>query len=365
VVFPPVTTSQVRLVLTNPPGAYVGVTELEAGSWSSTAARLALGPPAGQSLSVTVGQPTAVTAAFTNATSRPETLRSVSLDLPAGWTASPGTGMPGAGVPVRPGATANLTWTVTPSADAQAGSSYAMWAYADFGAGSAAEQLQTQAEARARVAFSLAPFTDVGVNDHFTSDDLPDYTQVQPGVTTSTGEIEPTWTVGGGQAQAGAGQPWFGMLASGTAPTSDQSVAVVDPAKFLGDAKSQDSVFVGLAKDATDYVMAWYNNVSHTSGFDLVQNGVLEPAGFQSYCCANVTMNAGDQFALELSGNTITSWVEPGGTGAWQELQSTTVAPLLDLTNPAVLAQYHFTFGLRGDSGTMAAASFEGASDPG
>jgi hypothetical protein len=155
------------------------------------------------------------------------------------------------------------------------------------------------------------------------------------------------------------------MLQSGTSPTSDQSVVVVDPAKFLGDAQNQDGVFVGLAKDAKDYVMAWYNNVSRTSGFDLVRSGVLESAGFQSYCCADVTMNTGDRFALEVSGSTITSWVEPGGTGAWRELLSTTVAPLLDLTSPAALAQYHFTFGLRRDSAAMAAEGFEGASDPG
>jgi hypothetical protein len=365
VVFPPVITSQVRLVITNPPGHYVGVTELEAGAWASTAARLALGPPAGQPLPVTAGQPATVTGAFTNASNRPETLRSVQLDLPAGWTAGPGGGTVRAGVTVRPGSTMHLTWTVTPTAGAQPGGSYAIWAYASFGAGPAGQQLQTQAEARAQVTFSLAPFTTVGVNDNFASDDLPDYTQVQPAVTASTGETEPTWSLGGGQAQASAGQPWFGMLQSGTAPTSDQSVVVVDPAEFLGDAKNQDSVFVGLAKDAKDYVMAWYNNVSRTSGFDLVQNGVLEPAGFQSYCCADVTMNTGDRFALEVSGNTITSWVEPGGTGAWRELLSTTVAPLLDLTSPAALAQYHFTFGLRGDSGAMAAASLEGASDPG
>lgn len=355
IVFPAVTTSQVRLVLTNPPGAYVGVTELEAGSWASTAARLALGPPAGKSLQVTAGQPATVTASFANASDRPERLRSASLDLPAGWTAEGGS----AGKVIPPGATAHLSWTVTPSASAQPGESYALWAYADFGAGQV-----TQAEARAQVAFSLAPFTDVGVNDQFGGDDLANYTQLQPAVTSSTGEIEPTWTVGGGQAQATASQKWFGMLRSDTAPTSDESVTVVNPSKLLGDATSQDSVFVGLAKDAGDYVMAWYNNVSHTSGFDLVQNGVLEPAGFRSYCCADVTMNAGDRFALEVSGDAITSWVEPGGTGAWQELLSTTVAPLLDLTDPAVLAQYHFTFGLRGDSGTMAAASLEGASDP-
>jgi hypothetical protein len=201
------------------------------------------------------------------------------------------------------------------------------------------------------------------VSDTFTADDLADYTQLQPAVTASTGEIQPTWTLGGGQAEADASQPYFSMLQSGTAPATDESVAVVEPSTFLGDAKSQDSVFVGLAENASNYVMAWYNNVSHTSGFDLVQNGVLEPAGFQSYCCADVTMNAGDRLALEVSGNSITSWVEPG-SGPWQELESTTVAPMLDLTNPATLAQYHFTFGLRGDSGTMAAASFEGASAP-
>jgi hypothetical protein len=361
VVFPAITTSQVRLVLTNEPGHYVGAAEFEAGSWDSTAAQLGLGPPAGESLPVTAGQPTTVTGAFTNASDQPELLRSVSLDLPAGWTAVGGA----AGEIVLPGATAHLTWTVTPSASAQPGGSYAMWAYASFGAGQV-----TQAEARVQVAFSLTPFTDVQVNDQFTTNSLSDYTQLHPTVTQGyhiPGETAPAWSIGGGQASASASSsaPWFGMLQSGAAPASDESVAVVQPAKFLGDATTQDSVFVGLAKDAEDYVMAWYNNVSHTVGFDLNMGGVLEPAGFQSYCCADITMNAGDRFALEVSGNTITSWAEPGGTGPWQELLSTTVAPMLDLTNPATLAEYHFTFGLRGDFGTMAAASFEGASDPG
>jgi hypothetical protein len=363
VVFAPVTTSQVRLVLTNPSGAYVGVTELEAGSWASTAASLGLGPPTDQPLPFTPGQPATVTAAFRNASNTPETLRSVSLDLPPGWTAAPSEDAAGAGAAIQPGGTAHRTWTVTPAAGAVPGGSYALWAYADFSQDG--RVLQTQAQARAQVAFSLAPFTDVQVNDQFTSDDLANYTQIQPAVTSSTGEIAPTWTLGGGQAQATASQPWFGMLQSGTAPASGTSVAVIEPSKFLGDATNQDSVFAGLAADAGDYVMTWYNNVSHTSGFDLVQNGVLEPPGFQSYCCANVTINAGDLFALEVTGNTITSWLEPGGTGPWQELLSTTVAPALDLTDPSVLAKYHFTFGLRGDSGTMAAASFQGASDPG
>jgi len=365
VTFPAVTTSQVRLVLTNEPGHYVGVTELEAGSWASTAAKFSLGPTTDQPLQLTAGQPATVTAEFTNASGQPETVRSVSLDMPPGWTAVPDG--PVAGTIVRPNATADLTWTVTPAPDAQPGGSFALWAYANFGQGG--QELQTQSEARAQVAFSLAPFTDVQVNDQFTTNDLANYTQLHPTDTQGysiPGETAPTWSIGGGQASASASSsaPWFGMLQSGVSPASDESVTVVTPSKFLGDATTQDSVFVGLAKDDEDYVMTWYNNVSHTSGFDLNIGGVLDTSEFHANCCADVTINAGDRFALEVSGNTITSWVEPGGTGPWQELLSTSVSPLLDLTNPQVLAQYQFTFGLRGDFGTMTAASFEGASDP-
>lgn len=369
VTFPAVMTSQVRLVLTNPAGHYVGVTEFEAGSWASTAARLRLGPATDQPLQVSAGQPATVTAAFTNATGQPETLRSARLDLPPGWTAvrgGAGAGT-GAGTIVRPDATADLTWTVTPSASARPGGSYALWAYADFSRDG--RELQTQAEARARVAFSLAPFTDVQVNDQFAANDLADYTQLHPTVTQGyqvPGETAPIWNIGGGQASAsaGSGAPWFGMLRSGISPASDESVAVVTPSKFLGDATTQDSVFAGLAKDDEDYVMTWYNNVSRTAGFDLNIGGVLDSSEFQASCCADITVSAGDRFALEVSGNTITSWVEPAGTGPWRELLSATVSPLLDLTSPRVLAQYHYAFGLRGDSGTMTAASFEGASDP-
>lgn len=362
VVFPSVTTSQVRLVLTNPPGAYVGVTELEAGTWASTAARVTLGPATAAPVQVMAGQPATVTTTFTNTSRQAEPAMSVRLALPAGWTATPRTPPGAASVP--PGRTVRTTWTLTPTASAQPGGSYAIWAYASFGAG--ARQAQTQARARAQVGFSLAPFSQVQADDHFTSDDLASYTQLHPTVTQGyqiPGETAPTWSIGGGTAQATGSQPWFGILQSAAAPASPQAVAVVDPATFLGNAKTQDSVFVGFAQDAKDYIMAWYNNVSHTSGFDLNLGGVLEPSGFQAPG-SSVTLQPGDRFALELSGNDVTSWVQPGGSGTWRELGSTTVAPFLDLTSAGVRSQYHFTFGLRGDSGTMAASRFEGASEP-
>ena len=361
-VFPSVTTSQVRLVLTNPPGAYVGVAELEAGTWASTAARVTLGAATGAPVAVQAGHPATVTTAFTNTSQWAESAMAVRLALPAGWTATPQT-PPGASS-VPPGQTVRTTWTLTPAAGAKPGGSYAIWAYASFGQGT--QRTETHARASAQVGFSLAPFTGVQVDDHFASDDLASYAQFEPTVTQGyqiPGETAPAWSAEGGTAQASGSQPWFGTLQSAAAPASSQAVAVVDPATFLGDAKTQDSVFVGFVKDAKDYVMAWYNNVSHTSGFDLNLGGVLEPSGFQAPG-SSVTMHPGDRFALELSGNDVTSWVQTGGSGAWLELGSTTVAPFLDLTSASARSQYHFAFGLRGDSGTMAASRFEGASEP-
>jgi hypothetical protein len=351
-----------RLVLTDPPGAYVGVTELEAGTWASTAARVTLGPATAAPVQVQAGQPAAVTSTFTNTSRLAEPAMSVRLALPPGWTATPRTRPGAASVP--PGQTVRTTWTLMPAASAQPGSSYAIWAYASFGRGAGAAE--TQARASAQVGLSLTPFTSVQADDHFTSDDLASYTQLEPTVTQGyqiPGETAPGWSIGGGAARASGSQPWFGVLQSAAAPATSQAVAVVDPAAFLGNAKTQDSVFVGFAKDAKDYIMAWYNNVSHTSGFDLNLGGVLEPSGFQAPG-SSVTLHPGDRFALELSGNQVTSWAEPGDSGAWQELGSTTVAPFVDLTSAGVRSQYHFTFGLRADSGIMAAGRFEGASEP-
>ena len=54
----------------------------------------------------------------------------------------------------------------------------------------------------------------------------------------------------------------------------------------------------------------------------------------------------------------MTSYYQAYGSGPWTELESTSVAPLLDLTDPATLAEYHFAFGLSGDSGAMEITRF-------
>jgi hypothetical protein len=65
--------------------------------------------------------------------------------------------------------------------------------------------------------------------------------------------------------------------------------------------------------------------------------------------------------ALVLAGNTVSSFAQTGGSGSWTPLTSTTIAPNLDLTDPTTRARYHYAFGLRGDSGTLAASRLFGA----
>ena len=221
----------------------------------------------------------------------------------------------------------------------------------------------TSAGAQSAMAYSPAAYA-TQIDDHFTTDDLSSYGLVRSVITTWArfGEVAPAWSVGGGQASATAAQPWFGILISSAAPTTPQATAVVDVKTLDSGATNHNSgVFVGLVKDSSDYIMVWYNSYRHWSGEDLVLNGVPQPLGFQVACCADVILQPGDRFAFALDGNTVTSYYQANGNGPWTELELTSVAPLLDLTNPATLTEYHFTFGLAGDRGAMAVSRFSPA----
>lgn len=129
ITFPVVTTTQVRLLFTNPPGAYVGVTELQSWSSSSADAAVTVGP-ANSAGAVSVQGPTAVTVTVRNTTGTALTRLSVSLALPAGWTAVPIAGSNGAAIP--PGGSRQVTFTVTPPADAVPGTVTDLVATADY-----------------------------------------------------------------------------------------------------------------------------------------------------------------------------------------------------------------------------------------
>jgi hypothetical protein len=348
VTFPTVVTSEIRVSVTDQPGDCSGVAELEAGGPQQPGARLWIDGPTATTATLTNGAATTVTTEYVPGTGAGAI---VHLVAPAGWTVRR--------VDVTgPG---RETWSVTPAAGTAPGEATALYAYATAGQG----EIVAYGRVSATVAYSPDAYTSQ-LNDEFTANDLAAYTQVSSSVTSGTGEVPPTWTVGGGQAAATAAQPWYGFLVSGTAPATSQATAVVDVKALGSGAVNHNSgVFVGLVKDASDYIMFWYNDYYDTVGEDLVLNGVLQPPGFQVACCADVTLQPGDRLAFTLSGDTVTSFYQSGGTGPWTELESTSVAPLRDLTDPATLSQYHFAFGLRGDSGGMAVGRFEAGSMPG
>ena len=240
------------------------------------------------------------------------------------------------------------------------GQQAALYAYATAGAPGS---VVAYGRVTATVAYSPAAYSSQ-IDDQFSSAaDLGNYTQLQSSVTAGTGEVAPTWSIGGGLASATAAKPWFGFLVSKVAPSSSDSTAEVQvQALDSGAVNNSSGVFTGLVKDADNYVMVWYNSYFHTSGEDLVLNGVLQPSGFQAACCADVTLQPGDHFAVAFSGNTLMSYYQSGSSGPWIELESASVAPLLDLTDAETRAEYHFAFGLRGDSGAMQLSRFQAGS---
>ena len=149
ITFPTLTTSQVRLLFTNPPGAFVGVTEFQ--SWSSS-------DPAA---SLTVGQtvlsgPTRVPVTITDKSRQPLFNVSVSVAAPAGWTVSPAATR----IPViLPGHSALTTVTVTPKAAPGTSSDLTVTAsYRQLFGGLTSTHLRQQV----RIAYPTGPQAPVG-----------------------------------------------------------------------------------------------------------------------------------------------------------------------------------------------------------
>lgn len=128
VTFPTLTTSKIRLVFTNPPGAFVGVTELQSWTPSSPDARITVGPANANGV-IIVGPSTPLTVSVRNTTSSPLVSPRVSLAVPAGWSATP-TGRPLGTIP--PGRSRTSTFTLTAPPDAEPGSAATLTATASY-----------------------------------------------------------------------------------------------------------------------------------------------------------------------------------------------------------------------------------------
>jgi hypothetical protein len=353
ITFPTITTERVRLLFTNPQGAYVGVSELQSWAPSSRDATVTVGPRDDNG-ALPVDGPTTVGVTVTNTTGRRLRDPAVSLAVPTGWTATPAdTKGATSSNGISPGKSAVWRFTVTPPSG-ESGIDTAMVATATYG-GERDATLSTHTRQLLTVAFDPATYADQPIGDDFSADTRADYIARKP----FQAEVVPDLSVSDGQLRADAGERFFTLLDRGIGPTSPDAAVIVDPSTFIGDAPNEDSVFVGLVRDDTTYIGAWYNNHHRSSGIDVRVDGEMKSTGGGS-CCTSVTLSPGDRLAFQTHGTTVSSWVEHDGS--WRRLMSADVGSVVDLADPSVLSSYHFMFGVRGDAGRIAVSRFEARS---
>jgi hypothetical protein len=111
ITFPALTTTQIRLLFTNPPGAYVGVTELQSWSPSSGDASVTITPQASDQ-TVHVDGPTQMSVTVTNRTNEQLLDPTLSVAVPDGWTAVAASTPNVSALP--PGGSVSRTYTVAP-----------------------------------------------------------------------------------------------------------------------------------------------------------------------------------------------------------------------------------------------------------
>jgi hypothetical protein len=158
ITFPALTTTKVRLLFTDPPGAFVGVSEFQAWGASSSDTAVTVGPVKPNGL-ITVGSSTPVAVTVRNTTGDRLDAAAVRLAVPDGWTAAPDGHGPSA---IGPHGSAVWHFTVTAPPEAAPGTEAALMATADYrarhGAAESTHRLQN-----VRTAFAAGHHDPVGV----------------------------------------------------------------------------------------------------------------------------------------------------------------------------------------------------------
>ncbi|MEV0012509.1 sulfatase [Streptomyces sp. NPDC047973] len=182
--------------------------------------------------------------------------------------------------------------------------------------------------------------------------DLADWS-VLP-VTGHAGDV----AVAGGQLSVRSDRLTHLVFRSGITPGSDTAVAVLSPGRFA-ESGTQDTVFVGVAKDAGNYLLFRYHNGLNRVGWDLRVNGQLITAGAEPLNNLDGTVDLtapGARYAFVLHGTKSTAYADQGD--GWEYLFTADTGGALDLSDPAVRGQYRWATSVRIDSGTLTLDGF-------
>ena len=164
-----------------------------------------------------------------------------------------------------------------------------------------------------------------------------------------------------GRLRVSGDSPFFTLFRTSKAPSAPYAAVIVDVRAFSRSAAGQNTVYAGLIKDASNYVVAWYNHATQKAGFDVAVNGTVTKLAETS-----APLAAPMRFAFVLNSKEITALADTGA-GAfdgwkpvanypnWDTDPDPDIAPGLsqyvDLRDKTVLAEYKYGFGVRGGSG--------------
>lgn len=146
------------------------------------------------------------------------------------------------------------------------------------------------------------------------------YQRLHPGGPTAAAEL----TFGGGTLRADGSAPYYTILRSGTAQRAPYSGVIVDVREMSGGGGQHDTVLAGLARDADNHLMGWYNHATGSVGIDVSVDGTVTTVG-----TAEAKLTAPFRLAMTLTGTGANVLADEGD--GWHRLTEAMVSELLDL----------------------------------
>lgn len=277
----------------------------------------------------------------------PETLEDVEFELlaPEGWDVT-ATSVPEART-IAPNDWAHATWNVKPSLASPLGR-YELLAQATYTVAGEVVRIQSHVGVWLRPpAPTKKAFPRLEFRDRFKANSIGEYKIFTPPWENNGARV----SIGNGVLRGTDNSSFFTLFRSSGSTRRSPLAVIVDVKKFIESAREEDSVFAGLVKNEQNYVAAWYNNVRKEVGFDAVIDGTLEGFGFSS-----ATIRTHGKFALVLMGEKVSVFTNSGN--GWDHVTTADAGGFVNFNDPAVLSQYKFGFGVRGDEGMIVLDAF-------
>ncbi|MDL4818482.1 hypothetical protein [Actinomadura opuntiae] len=172
-------------------------------------------------------------------------------------------------------------------------------------------------------AAKMAPYSIVSPNlrqldDHFRRDERR-YQMLQPDPDLAAASVR----IGDGSLTAGADTAFFTLLRSDTGQRAPYTGVIAD-VRSLSGSTDHDTVLAGLARDAGDYIMGWYDHASGEAGLDVSANGTVRTFG-------RVKVKLAPPFRLAFTMTGPGSNVLADEGSGWRVLTGAVTADALDL----------------------------------